>query len=314
MDGRLLIIDRRAEALRAPLAEAFPSLDIITALVPAEAIGRLDRVVAIVGFGYSFTDELFQKAGALEWLQFLSSGTDRLVNFPSLPDKVVVTSCQGIHGPPVSEMAFFHMLALCRNIYGLLRNREQGRWEHADQKLLYRKSVVVLGTGTIARDFAARCKAFGMTVVGVSATPRRIEGFDEVVDRRALEDAARSADFLVILTSYSKETHGMVDAAVLSGMKPTAVILNLSRGAICDEEALLDALTGGRIAGAGLDVFNTEPLPDDHPFWGLDNVFITPHIAGSNDTFPDLMMPVLTANIRRFLDGRKSDMVNRVRR
>jgi D-2-hydroxyacid dehydrogenase (NADP+) len=314
MDGRLLIIDRRADALRARLAQEFPSLDIITAQAPADAISRLDRVVAIIGFGYSFADELFRKAGALEWLQFLSSGTDRLVNFPSLPDKVVVTSCQGIHGPPVSEMAFFHMLALSRDVYGLVKNREQGLWEQADQKLLYRKTVVVLGTGTIARDFAARCKVFGMTVIGVSAMPRRIDGFDEVVGREALKDTARRADFLVVLTSYSKETHALVDAEVLGEMKPTAIILNLSRGAICDEEALLEALTSGRIGGAGLDVFNAEPLPDDHPFWGLDNVFITPHIAGSNDSFPDLMMPVLTANIRRFFDGQRSEMMNQVRR
>jgi phosphoglycerate dehydrogenase-like enzyme len=314
MSERLLIVDARAEALRARLAVEFSALEMVTAARPAEAMGRLDGVTGLIGFGYSFSDEMFGALPSLSWLQFLSSGTDRLAGFKSLAPQTVVTSCQGIHGPPVSEMAFFHMLSLSRGVQDLVNRQSRGQWARIEQRLLHGKTVVLVGTGVIARDFARRCKAFGMTVIGVSATPRRIEGYDDVLARPALADAAARADFLVLLTAYSEGLRNLVDARVLSAMKPSAVLINLARGALCDEDALAQALTDRQIAGAGLDVFVTEPLPDDHPLWGMDNVFITPHLAGMNDAFPDLMMPVLRENVQCFLEGRFSEMRNLVAR
>ena len=122
------------------------------------------------------------------------------------------------------------------------------------------------------------------------------------------------ADFVVVLSALTAETRGLVGAGVLGAMKPTAYLINLARGGVCDEEALLEALRERRIAGAGLDVFLTEPLPPQHPFWRMDNVLVTPHIGGNSDDYPGQILPILKTNLRCFIDRRWGDMVNRVER
>ena len=129
-----------------------------------------------------------------------------------------------------------------------------------------------------------------------------------------LAEAAAAADFLVLLTPLSDSTRELVDARILAAMKPSAFVINLGRGALCDEDALLAALREGRLAGAGLDVFHIEPLPPDHPFWRMDNVFITPHMGGESDSYPSLAFPILRTNVSCYLEGRWSEMLNRLAR
>jgi phosphoglycerate dehydrogenase-like enzyme len=256
-------------------------------------------------------DGLFQKAQKLEWLQFLSSGTDAVLRLPSLGRDVVVTSSHGVHGPPVSEMAFLQMMALARDFKRIARNQAAERWIKSDQMLLNGKTVVILGVGLIAEQLAPRCKAFGMEVIGVSSAPRQVAGFDRIVPRDQFKSVAALADFLVLLVPFTAATHDIVDAGIFAVMKPTSFLINLARGEILDEDALLAALREKRIAGAGLDVFRTEPLPSGHPLWQMDNVIVTPHIGGNNDLYPDLVMPILAANLTCYVERRWADMVNR---
>ncbi len=170
------------------------------------------------------------------------------------------------------------------------------------------------GLGLIAEALAPRCKAFGMTVLGVTATPRPVEGFDRVYVYEQLAQAAALADFLVVLTPYSPERDKLIDAKILAAMKPGAFLLNLARGGLCDESALLDALRSKRIAGAGLDVFRSEPLPKESPFWDIDNVLITAHCSGSSDDNLAMTWPIIETNMRCFLEGRHGEMINVIRR
>lgn len=314
MTGRLLIIDKDAEEHRARLAAAFPGVAIDAVERLAEAAELIGRATALFAFSSGLNDGLIAQAHRLEWLQFLSSGTDALLTLPSLRDNVVVTSCHGIHGPPVSEMAIFQMLALSRDVPRLLSNKTAARWEKFSQPLLNGKTVVIVGTGVIGRALASRCKALGMTVYGVTASPRALPDFDHNIAREALAEAAAAADFLVLLTPLSDSTRELVDARILAAMKPSAFVINLGRGALCDEDALLAALREGRLAGAGLDVFHIEPLPPDHPFWRMDNVFITPHMGGESDSYPSLAFPILRTNVSCYLEGRWSEMLNRLAR
>lgn len=229
---------------------------------------------------------------------------------PSLKPEVFVTSSHGVHGPPVAEMALLHMMLLARDYPRFYRQQQQGQWTEYDQPLLHKKTVTVLGVGLIAQELALRCKAFDMTVLGVSAMPRQVPGFDKIYARSELKTAVGLADFFVLLVPLSPATENMVNADVLAAMRPTAYLVNMARGGVVDEEALIAALRAGKLAGAGLDAFRTEPLPPDHPFWRTDRVIITPHCAGRSDSYAAMVAPIFLKNIDRFMAGRLSDMIN----
>jgi phosphoglycerate dehydrogenase-like enzyme len=149
-----------------------------------------------------------------------------------------------------------------------------------------------------------------MRVVGVSSAPRAVTGFDRIHAREQLAEVASEFDFLVLLTPLTEKTRNSVDAKVLAAMKPTSFLINLARGGVVDEPALVEALKSGRIAGAALDVFNEEPLPADHPFWAMENVIITTHQGGFCDVYIDYALPTVEANMRCFLNGDIGGMIN----
>jgi phosphoglycerate dehydrogenase-like enzyme len=149
-----------------------------------------------------------------------------------------------------------------------------------------------------------------MTVTGITATPRPLPGFDRMVGRDKLEQVAAEVDFLVALVPWSPENDKIVSARVIAAMKPDACFVNIARGGVCDEQALLAALQEKRIAGAALDVFAKEPLDPAHPFWDMENVILTPHTAGDSDVYHERACEVLIENLEHFLGGRKDAMVN----
>lgn len=259
-------------------------------------------------------DALFKKAAQLQWIQALGTGVDNLADPPSLGRAVWLTNLHGIHGAAMSEAALLSMLALSRELPRAIRNQDQQKWERWPARLLDGKTVGMFGIGAIAADLAPKCKALGMTTVGISSAKRAVPGFDRMFGRDELAEAVRELDYFVILTPYTPETRGIVGAAVLSAMKPTSYLINLARGGVVDEDALLAALQGGRIAGAALDVFAREPLPTQHPFWSLKNVIMTPHLGGFYDTYVDKALPVIEENMRRFLAGAPESMINLVKR
>lgn len=294
------------------LRAAFPQLDLVTAVDLPGAEDKLAGAEIIFAVDHSFNDARLAAATKLRWIQTMTTGTDALERSRALRQDIVVTTMRGIHGPQMSEMAFLFMLNLARRFPQMLDNQRAHRWQRWDQVRLAGKTVLIVGTGLVAAALAPRCKAFGMTVLGVSRTPRALDSFDRVEAYDRVKELATQADFLILIAPYSKVTHHLVDAELLAAMKPTAFVLNLARGSLCDEAALLDALKTKRIAGAGLDVFNTEPLPAEHPFWDMDNVLMTPHCSGSSDDNLALQWPIIEGNLRCFLDGRVGDMINRV--
>lgn len=298
------------EAYRARLSAAFPELRI-------DVVDNRDKVGPVIGdseilmsFGPMMSDKLIAEASKLRWIQALGTGVDGIVDQPSLKPEVIVTNISGIHGPPVSEAAIASMLALSRDLPRAVRAQDGRRWERFPARLISGKTVAILGIGVIAEELAPKCKAMGMTVLGITGSPREVAGFDRVYHRDAFGEAVRAADFLVLLTPLTTETRGIVDADILAQMKPTSVLVNLARGGVVDDPALVAALQQGRLAGAVLDVFPTEPLPADHPYWDMKNVIMTTHQGGFCDVYPDLAWPVLEANFRAFLAGDTGAMVN----
>jgi len=292
------------------LHERFPGLKILTAMDLPEADDKLGEAEVIVATGHAFNDARLARAARLKWIHAMTTGTDAIVGASTLGSEVVVTNTRGIHGPQMAEMAFMYMLNLARRYRRMLENQKQHVWKRWDQVRLYGKTVAILGVGLISEALAPRCKAFGMTVLGVTRTPRDAPGFDRMYRYDQLEEAAALADFLVVLAPNSPETESMIDAKILAAMKPSAFLINLARGALCDEDALFDALRSKRIAGAGLDVFRTEPLPKESPFWDLENVMITAHCSGSSDDNLAMTWPIIETNMACFLEGRTSEMIN----
>lgn len=308
----VLFAHRDAEYFAPKLRERFPPLNVLTAPDLPEAVDRFAEAEVIMATGHGFNDERLGKAGKLKWIHAMTTGFDAIVGSRTLRPEVVLTTTRGIHGPQTSEMVFLYMLNLARDFPRMRDNQKRRIWKRWTLTRLYGKTVVITGLGQIAEALAPRCKAFGMTVLGVTRTPRPVNGYDRMYRYAELEQAAALADFLIVLTPYSPETDNLIDARVLAAMKPSAFLINLARGGLCDEDALLEALRAKRIAGAGLDVFRTEPLPPESPFWDMDNVLITAHCSGSSDDNLALTWPIIETNMTCFLEGRSSEMINRV--
>jgi D-2-hydroxyacid dehydrogenase (NADP+) len=293
---------------------SFPKLDIHLVDHHSKVGAYIRSANILMTFAPMLTDEVLRQATNLKWVQALGTGVDNLVDLPSLRREVIVTNIRGIHGAAVSEAAIMAMLALSRNFARVIRNQDRHVWERWPSSLLEGKSVGILGVGVIAEALAPRCKALGMRVVGISSSKRDVASFDRVYGRDELVSAVGEIDFLVVLTPYSRATRHLVDAAVLSAMKPGSYLINVARGGVIDEQALIKVLESGRIAGAALDVFSQEPLPQDNPLWSMKNVIVMPHLAGFFEGYADRALPVVEENIRKFLAGDTANMINIVTR
>ncbi len=297
------------------LRSAFPQL----AVSMVDHKSKVDPYIAetdiLLTFGPMLRDDsVVARAKKLKWIQAMGSGVDGIADLPSLRREVILTNIQGIHGASVAEGALMGMLALARRLPQSLRNQERRHWQRWPVGILDGKTVGIFGLGLIAEALAPRCKAFAMRVVGITSAKRDLPGFDRVFGRDELVEAVRDLDFLVLLTPYSPATRHIVGAAVFAAMKPTAHLVNLARGGVVDEAALIAALARGQIAGAALDVFSTEPLPEDNPLWSMPNVIVTPHLGGFYDEYPERALPVVEENLKRFLAGDYAHMINIVRR
>jgi D-2-hydroxyacid dehydrogenase (NADP+) len=314
----LLILTEVQESMRARykamLLEQFPQLTI-------NVVGHHTLVEPFIAdtdillcFSPPMADHVVRDAPKLKWIQALGTGVDNIIDLPSLGPDVVVTNIRGIHGAPVSEATIAFMLSLARDLPRSVRAQENAKWERWPSQLLSGKTVGILGVGLIAEYLAPICKTFHMTVVGISGSPRAAPGFDRMVARGDLMKVAGELDYLVVLAPLSPETRNIVGAKLLAAMKPTAYLVNVARGGVVDEPALIKALETGQIAGAGLDVFSQEPLPPDNPLWKTKNLTIFSHLGGYSQGYEDRAMPTIAGNMAKFFAGDLKSMINIVRK
>lgn len=309
----VLVADSDAELYKKDLEAKFPGIPIHTVATEEEIRSHVDRMEILITH-YRISDELLKQAGNLKWIQSMSSGVNYVLSRPSLRKETVITTTRGIHGPQMAEMALLLMLALNRNFQQVIRNQDQRVWERWPGRLLYQKKVGILGIGVIGEEIARKCKALEMTVYGMDIVKREIDAVDYFKGPEDLLQVAGEVDYLILVAPSTPETKKIVGAKVLASMKPTAFLINIARGELVDEEALMQALESGEIAGAGLDAFAAEPLPQDHPLWGMRNVIISPHVGGKSDIYKDQIMPIIEENLRRFLRGERRDLINYVKR
>jgi phosphoglycerate dehydrogenase-like enzyme len=302
------------EQFRSRLAAAFPEASVNLVEHHSKVDPWIAEADVLITFGAHMADHVLEKGVKLKWIQALGTGVDGIVDRPPFRPGTLVTNLHGHHGPAVSEAVLAAMLALSRDLRRTFENQGQHRWQRFPLTLLAGKTVGIVGVGAIAEALAPRCAALEMRVLGISSAPRSVPAFAQVHGRDELERVAGEVDFLVLLTPYTAETHGLIDRAVLAAMKPSSYLINVARGGVVDEVALIETLEQHKIAGAALDVFSEEPLPEDHPLWRLDNVVLTPHTAGFNPAYADETLPIIEENMRRFLAGDIDGMINLVAR
>ena len=310
----------------ARLRSDFPDLE-VAHLTSYHDIGR-ELPTSDVFVGWSLKPEQLALARNLRWIHSPAAAVHALMSPELAASRVVVTNARSVHGPVVAEHALALMLALAKRIPQAVRYQDQKTWS---QQLLWDAqprprelagaTLVLVGYGAIGREVARLAAAFGMRVLVVrehpkmplsedchpergagESSPRRVEGPGVLqLPVADLDRALRDADFVVLAAPLTEKTRGLISAARLAKMKRDAYLVNVSRGPLIDDAALIAALRDRRIGGAALDVFEKEPLPADSPYWTLPNVLITPHSASLTDRLWERHYALLSENLRRFL-------------
>jgi phosphoglycerate dehydrogenase-like enzyme len=288
----ITVIDSEAElrfAASAPeLAEALPGADVL--------------------LGWDFSEaglsEAWSRADALRWIHWAGAGVDAVL-FPELAESdVVLTNSRGIFDRPMAEFVLGLILSFAKTFPELTRDQDRRHWSHRLSEMIIGRRALVVGVGSIGREIARLLSSAGLHVEGVGRRARaEDDDFAVIHARENLNAVLPDADYVVIVVPLTDETRGMFGAPQLGAMKSTARLVNIARGAILDEPALVEALKAGQIAGAALDVTAIEPLPDDSPLWAMPQVIISPHMSGDFHGQYETLVSAFIDNFRRYRAG-----------
>lgn len=262
----------------------------------------------VIGWGKGISDTVLRPDSPLRWVQTWSAGVEKLPLDRLEERGILLTNASGVHAEPISAVIIGFMLLFTRNLHSAIRNQQKHRWHsEGNESELTGKTAVIAGTGSIGSETARICKAFRMQTIGISRSGQPVTGFDQVYTTDQLKKAVGEGDFVINTLPLTDETRQMFDAGIFSACKEGAYYINIGRGATTNTEDLIASLNSGRLAGAGLDVFETEPLPEDHPLWDMEQVIITPHCAGTTDRYADRIVDIFTENMQSYLkDGAPS--------
>jgi len=280
LPGREIVVWQREEELQAGLPEA----EVLLAFRPPKGVWAAARKLRLI--------------------QMMGAGVDALLPAPDLPASVEVANAHGLHGPQMSELALALMLALTKRVPRALEQQRAHLWKMWGMPQLAHKTLGILGLGAIGAAVAEKARAFEMRVIGTQRAPKPVPHVELVVDGASgTERVLRESDYVVVLLPLTPETRGSIGARELGWMKPGAFLVNLARGGIVDETALLERLRSGAIGGAALDVFAEEPLPASHPLWDAPNTIVTPHLAGLEPDYMKRLIELSVDNVQRLERG-----------
>jgi len=297
---RVLVYSRHsADRFRDWLAEHDAPAALMVASTPEEADAVIAEVEVILGWKVPPT--IFARAPRLRWIQSMGAGVDDLMTAKDLPEQVTVTRIVDQFGSPIAEYVFAELLARVRELGRLRELQRERRWEHFIAGTLAGRHLGVAGLGSIGAEIVRKARAFDMLVSGLSRSPTQAGLVDRHFGPAGWSDFVRDLDVLVLTLPLTEATRGVVNASVLGAMRPNSVLVNVGRGALIDETALIAALRAGRPGRAILDVFIHEPLPAESPLWTMPGVTVTPHVSG-----PSTDVGVGTfflENLQRYVSG-----------
>lgn len=286
------------KALESELEIRYPSAN-----KPLSEIVSGAEILLCWDFQFSEFHTAWQSADQLKWIFWPGAGVDSLL-FPELVESdVVLTNSRGIFDRSMAEYVLGFIIAFGKDFPETGRLQAQRVWKHRFTEQLLGKEVLIVGVGSIGREIARLLKAFGLKVSGVGRRHREDPDFGVIHAGTDLNSRLAAADFVVVMCPSTPESRGMFGAAQFEAMKDSARLINMARGEILDEDALIDALRNGTIAGAALDVFTEEPLPESSPLWDMDNVIVSPHMSGDFHEHLDVVAAAFFENLRRYRNG-----------
>lgn len=272
-----------------------------------QSLDSLLKKAEVMFATFKYPRNVLSRARGLRWCQFQGSGIDKYVNTEIMDGRIAVTNSREASGIPIGEHIMGFVFALAKNTRGLCEAQAERRWGPALQTTeLNGKTMCIVGMGAIGTQAARIARGIGMRVIATSRSAKRkhnVGDFDEVYPREDLIDMLAQADFVALTLPLTKETRSMIGERELRAMRPTARLINTSRGQIVEEATLIRALKEGWIAGAGLDVFEKEPLPADSEIWNLTNVILSPHMAAMTDQRSHHISRLFCENLRRYIAG-----------
>jgi phosphoglycerate dehydrogenase-like enzyme len=284
--------------------------EVVVVRVDSEGNLNGDATDAEVYFSWFFLKSttlhrVLESAPQLRWHHAPNAGVNHILTPKYVERNLILTNGAGVHAIPIAEFAIAYMLSHAKQLPKLHQQQTQHRWQKGlpIQELLD-KTLLIIGAGGIGQEIASRAKAFGMRIFGSRRHPQPLPNFDKVVGADEWKALLGEADYVVIATPLTWATKGMIDAEVLHLMRNSGYLINIARGAIVDEFALVKALQDGEIAGAALDTVFTEPLPAESPLWSLPNVFITPHCSGNSPRVKERSLALFLDNLTRYRQGK----------
>jgi phosphoglycerate dehydrogenase-like enzyme len=301
-------------------ADEVPGLDAVGGLAAFRCAGtaaELREAIAwadvLLGWNFRAGDlrEAWSSAGRLGWIHWSGAGVDALL-FPELVRSPVrVTNARGAFDRPMAEYVLGLVIAMAKGFVETLAAQTERRWHHRTADRIEGRRVLVVGTGSIGRAIARMLRGAGMAVEGVARRAREDDpDFARVHGVGDFDAPLAEADYVVLITPLTDETRGLFDAARFARMQPSARFINVGRGALVDEDALVAALKEGALAGAALDVFAEEPLPEASPLWDAPNLIVSPHMSGDTHDFREVVAAQFVDNLRRYAAG--EPLVNRI--
>jgi phosphoglycerate dehydrogenase-like enzyme len=271
----------------------------------ARFLEMLSQAEVLFDFDRAHIRDLPNVAPRVRWVQSTSAGIGQMVKRVGL-DKtgIVLTTSSGVHARPLADFCLMAMLMFAKDYVRMERDKKSKRWERYCGEELTGKTLAIIGLGRIGQEVARHGKRMDMRVVGMRRSDAPVEGIDRLFGRDQLRDVLGETDFLVLAAPHTPETEGIIGAGEIAAMKQGAVLINIGRGQLVDEPALIRALKEGHLAGAALDVFQAEPPPADSPLWDMPNVIISPHSASTVTQENARITELFCDNLRRYLGGR----------
>ncbi len=280
--------------------------------IVAERAEDLDMAIAkaseaeVIQAGH-WSEELWKSAPRLRWVQSGGAGVERFLTPDFIASPIILTNAQGVYAIPIADHVMAFILHFSRQFNHLLRYQIERKWADWGEFALDElkdKTLGIVGLGGIGSEVARRAKAFGMRVIAIRRRPDMpAENVDEVRAADELAWLLQESDFVALCAALTPATRHLISAEQLRRMKSNAYLINIGRGGLIDEGALIAALRAGEIAGAGLDVFEQEPVPADSPLWGMSNVMVTPHVGGDSPRSHERLMDLFCENLRRYVAG-----------